>query len=222
MTALSFPAWIEFVFSRPVPVHGLRWYHEPDSPLWLAEPAEKLDYLTRLFRQPRPVLDDFADSQLAQGLWYLIDSGGGDHADALRDPAVDLAVRLDFLRSIGDLFAQLFQPKCVPMLSHLDRQGEYPLNMICYMWWDIFPGCVSDLNDPARTVLDRVCLDVMAATLRLGNIACQEAALHGLGHWQFSKVEGVSAIVDAYLAYAMAIPPDLQRYANSARCGCVL
>jgi hypothetical protein len=39
-------------------------------------------------------------------------------------------------------------------------------------------------DDPRIARLDRAALDVMADALALDAIACQESALHGLGHWR--------------------------------------
>jgi hypothetical protein len=52
--------------------------------------------------------------------------------------------------------------------------------------------------------------------------ACQESALHGLGHWQRDHDRQVNAIIDGFLAANPHIDARLIRYANAARCGCVL
>jgi hypothetical protein len=56
--------------------------------------------------------------------------------------------------------------------------------------------------------------DVIARTLALPNVACQESALHGIGHGF-----GAPAMVDAYLAANPDIPPALRAYALNARAG---
>jgi hypothetical protein len=62
----------------------------------------------------------------------------------------------------------------------------------------------------------------MARILGLKSLACQESALHGLGHWQRGHDRQVSAIIDSFLAANPEIDTRLIGYANSARCGCVL
>jgi hypothetical protein len=64
-------------------------------------------------------------------------------------------------------------------------------------------------------------LDAMRDVLGLDAVACQESALHGLGHWQSAYPDEVGDIVDAFLATAPDRRPDLVRYAQSARVGCV-
>jgi hypothetical protein len=66
-------------------------------------------------------------------------------------------------------------------------------------------------------------LDVLTATLALGSIACQEAALHGLGHWHWRGDRSqVAPIVDAFIARNPGARPELLTYARAARGGCVL
>jgi hypothetical protein len=62
----------------------------------------------------------------------------------------------------------------------------------------------------------------MARILGFKSLACQESALHGLGHWQRDHDPQVNEIIDAFLAATPDIDARLVSYANSARCGCVL
>lgn len=67
--------------------------------------------------------------------------------------------------------------------------------------------------------IEYVCLEVMEATLTIGHIACQEGALHGLGHWAECYPDRVGRIIDQYL---MNPAPELRDYAIAARSGGVL
>jgi hypothetical protein len=103
-------------------------------------------------------------------------------------------------------------------------QTEYeanPLNSICYMWWDIAP-LYGKSGDPAREALDDAALEVMEKCLSLPAPACQEGALHGLGHWQHAYPERVTTAINAYLNASASLPPELVAYARNARRGCVL
>jgi len=62
----------------------------------------------------------------------------------------------------------------------------------------------------------------MTNALALDSIACQESALHGLGHWHGAYPDEVEAIVDRFLAAHPTSRPELLTYARSARSGCVL
>jgi hypothetical protein len=57
--------------------------------------------------------------------------------------------------------------------------------------------------------------------LHLDSLACQESALHGLGHWQPEHEEKVAAIIDDFCEAYRETDPRLLVYAKSARCGCV-
>lgn len=61
----------------------------------------------------------------------------------------------------------------------------------------------------------------MERTLQLDNIACQESALHGLGHWHSAYPKEVERIIDAFLQSNLNIRPELEQYAQSARIGMV-
>jgi hypothetical protein len=51
------------------------------------------------------------------------------------------------------------------------------------MWWDGFP-CLARADDPNLTMMQDTALRTMARILSLKSLACEESALHGLGHWQ--------------------------------------
>jgi hypothetical protein len=62
----------------------------------------------------------------------------------------------------------------------------------------------------------------MGCILGFNSLACQESALHGLGHWQRDRQRQVNAIIDGFLDASPDIDSRLITYAHSARCGCVL
>jgi hypothetical protein len=221
LTNLSYEDWIEYVFSHPVRIYQPRWYDEPDSERWDAAATTKAHYLTRLFEDSEPALAFFADSQIAQGLTYLIDPGASDHALSLLDDAVLIEERLQGLRATYSLFAHLFDRRCTPHLSHRDEPGAGPLNGVCYMWWDVFPAAAAP-RDPNRRAIDEAILSTMDRILQLSSPACRESALHGLGHWQRAYPATVTAIIDSFLDRHLGLSGGLRAYAHAARTGCVL
>jgi hypothetical protein len=110
----------------------------------------------------------------------------------------------------------LFKPRCPPHLSHLDEDAG-PLIGVCYMWWDVFPS-LALAGDPDLPNLHGSAL----STLEINSLACQESALHGLGHWQREYPARVAVIIDKFLETTADADPGLLAYAQSARCGCVL
>jgi hypothetical protein len=83
------------------------------------------------------------------------------------------------------------------------------------MWWDM----IALPDDTAR--MTGVVLDVLRECLRLPSQACQEGALHGLGHLSYRSRREVEAIIDGYLRREPGLHPALRSYARSAREGSV-
>lgn len=218
---LSFDDWIEHAFGREVRLHGNAWYFDPDAPWWDPPPRLAIDYLTRLFDEPEKPLAWFSDAQIAQGMTYLLNSCATGERGWLISREVPVAARRRCIMAIHTLFAALFAPRCAPVLGHLDEAGARPINGVTYMFWDVFPG-VALSDDPDRDVLVRATLSVMTETLRLESIACQESALHGLGHAHRDYPDIVEGAIDGFLATHPVIRPELAAYARAARCGCVL
>ena len=89
------------------------------------------------------------------------------------------------------------------------------------MWWDEFP-CIALPSDPEFDRLHEAALRTMERIIRLDSLACQESALHGLGHWHRENSGRVEAIVDGFIAGHGNARPELIRYARAAHSGCVL
>ena len=216
---LSFDDWVLHVFDHPVTDPA--WHWGPDAPYWRGPPAAIVAHLTRLFEDPLPPLEGFTDAELNKGFWYIASNGLSDYMFALSDASVPLDARLRCVRALSVLYRDLFAPRCSPHLSHLDEPGVGDLNGVCYMWWDICP-IGGPPADPGHDAINRAALDVMAAALELEAIACQESALHGLGHWHPEYAGETAAIIGRFLATHAALRPELVTYARSARAGCVL
>ena len=212
--APDFDSWILFAFGRPARSDFYPFFDEREE-VWDPDPGTAVDFLTRLFEDPS-VLDNYDDRQVGGGLWLL--SSEDSHALYNRDVPAEARERC--VASIVPLFAGLFDRRCAPLLGHLDEPGAGPLNHACYMWWEnLAPAALPD--DPNRERLEARMLDVMAAILDLANPACQESALHGLGHAARHTPKRVEAIVDTYLQ-RQGIRPELADYARFARGGCIL
>jgi hypothetical protein len=215
---LSFDDWVRHVFDHDP--SGRQWWFEEGAPFWAGPADVTVAYMTRLFEDPGPPLAPYDDVQLDEGFWYLVSNGASDCMLALTDGSVPIRARARCLRATATVFRRIYAPRCTPHLSHIDEPGAGPLNLSCYMWWDLLPVSPAP-DDGARRPLDVAALDAMRDVLGLDAVACQESALHGLGHWQAAYPDAVGDIVDAFLAAAPDRHPDLVRYAQSARVGCV-
>ena len=221
LSTLSFEQWLIFVFAHPVDEGRIEWYFELDCDWWDGPASTTIAFLTRAFENAATLFEPYSDAQLNQGLWYLASNACSNHMLALLDESVPWPERQRCLRAMVGLYRQIFNARCTPALGHLDEQPANPLNRVCYMWWDILP--VYGRPDlPERHAFDQECLQVMAAALALPNEACQESALHGLGHWAMYYREPVAAIINVYLKNHGELREPLKQYALAARSGAVL
>jgi hypothetical protein len=221
LTDLSFEEWIDHAFGHEVRFERPEWYWDDDIDFWRPPPDQAVDYLTRLFENAPEHLTWFSDAQAAQGLSYLVNTSVGMHPD-LWNPGVPVGERERLSHSVAIFFRDFMMPRCEPRLGHLSEPGP-PLNMRAYMWWDGFPATWSP-DDPDRTALVAAEMSCLSDVLSLDSVACQEAALHGLGHWARDPHAGPAAmaVIDAYLERGAAPRDELLSYARAARTGCIL
>ena len=167
--------------------------------------------LTEVFENPTTVLKPYSDEVLSQAFWDL----SNDAFPAVYDMAIDWTIRHRFIRSFEILFRDLFAARCTPTLG--SERGS-ALNSACYMWWDF--GCWSPATDPlTRNPYDSAFLASMRSILAIDHVACQESALHGLGHWHHVQSAAVESIIDEFLKSQPQLSEPLRKYADAARCG---
>ena len=73
-----------------------------------------------------------------------------------------------------------------------------------------------------RQALHLAALETMAKILEFDSLACQESALHGLGHWHRIFPQQIESLIDEFLLLHSGARPQLLTYARAARGGCVL
>ncbi len=166
--------------------------------------------LKQVFEKPE-LLQLYSDDVIERAFWDIW------HAafEAIYHPAIDWQVRYRFIRSFEHLFRDLFAWRCTSALSHLD-EGASRLNTTCYMWFDA--GCRwFPYDTKTRGPVDAAMLGVIRSILAIDHIACQEAALHGLGHRPTHQRYAVEAIVDDFLGANSKLSPPLRDYALHCR-----
>jgi len=219
---LTFEGWLAYVFDHPVPIgQEQAWNWDMDRDWWQEDATEAIQFLTRAFENAAVTFQPYTDAQLNQGLWFLVSNACSNHMFALMDESVTWSARERCISSIHQLYEQCFARRCSLHLSHLDEPGANPLNLVCYMWWDLMP-IAGKPNDPARRELDDAILRVMDSTLQLDSLACRESALHGLGHWQHDYPERVGEIIDRFSMSRPELPEKLKSYMINAYTGYVL
>jgi hypothetical protein len=203
---VAFEDWVVGVFDSTV-----------DDP-W-PPPAQDLEHLTRLFSDPVGALEGLSDEEIGVGLWSVLDSGGAGTALALNDAALPLDARIACVQEIRTVYRELFVPGCAERLGHLSEQAGR-LEMICYMFWDVacFGGPPGEREG---NLFEDAVLDVLEDTLSLEHAACQESALHGLGHRIGRHPERAPAVLDRWLRTGPIRDPRLRPYAAAARAGCI-
>lgn len=137
-------------------------------------------YLTRLPSDPIGTLEGLSEEEIGVGLWSVLDSGRPGTALAVNDATRSLDARIACVHQIRTLYEELFVPRCAERLGHLSEQRGR-LEMICYMFWDVavFGGPPGEREGD---LFEDSVLDVLGDTLYLEHAACQESAVHGLGH----------------------------------------
>ncbi|MBX9692637.1 MAG: hypothetical protein K2Z81_09655 [Cyanobacteria bacterium] len=212
----SFNQWVVSVFDHPE--SHQEWYLDAS----VIEPPPKIcvQYVTNAFENAKTILGRFSDKQIRDGLQFLLSNSFSNHVQSIYNNSVEYKDKRRCVRSFLKLFEDVFYPRCSPHLLHLDEAASSPLNEVCYMWWDTYPGC-GQPKDSILRELDFEILEVIKATLELNSLALRESALHGLGHWQIYYPQMVQIIVDKFLADNMALRPQLRQYALDARIGLV-
>jgi hypothetical protein len=217
----TFEQWLTYVFDHPVSDLNNAWYWETDRDWWDEKPADCLRFMTQAFETADLIFKPYTDAQLNQGLWFIASNACSNHMFALMDESLPWPDRERCVRLIYSLYEQCFLQRCSPHLSYVDEPGASPLNLVCYMWWDIIP-IAGNPQDASHSALDEAILQVMESTLQLDSIPCRESALHGLGHWQHAYPEQVGAIIDAFSMKNPKLPEKLKQYMLNAYVGYVL
>ena len=203
--------WMDRLFSEPATYDfsaprlvELGEFCKPD--------AATLVRLTEVFESPAALLAPYPDGSVDRAFWDLL---GSDVVAAMQHESIEWTIRLRFIRSFETLFRELFSVRCQPVLGHVSEEGS-PLNSSCYMWWD-FDCWIAWPARLARNPLDSAFLASMRSILAIDHVACQESALHGLGHWRREHPEEVECIIDEFTKREPYLRKELREYADRAR-----
>jgi hypothetical protein len=175
-------------------------------------------FATRFNCEIASIVEAFGEEATAEAIDYLHGYGSGQVYWCVLDKSLG-PLRVEFVHSIKTLYTDCFLPRCSRFYSHIDRGPEpaRPLNGTCYMLWEV--GVISAINGDMH-MLD-ASLDVLKFALALPSDACQESALHGLGHLAYEHKDHTVPIVEEYLERD-DLPTELRDYAQAARVGYVL
>lgn len=213
---MNLAEFTKYLFERPA--DGLEWYFRDDH----EDPSLPKNLLVGLaadiFRGVAKIGSQFSERQVCMGLRYLVNPSCGPVAYLYLDASIDFGMREQAISNMQFVFSDLFARK-------LDKVGVYrghsgvPMGYgeTCYMWWDMFPRHgVPRQVDMER--IDSVICQTIGSILDINVLACQESALHGLGHWFSSRPDEVEAVVKSFLP---RVPSALRQYAFEAMQGMV-
>lgn len=213
----SFDEFVRFLFDREAPtrkevVAALRSGVKTEEwPPWhfYAEVAfnsrKVCQYYSRLFREPKFLLEMFSKDQLEQGFWAIQGPNLGCSASkVIWDRTLPLDLREEIVRSMFYLFRDLFFAE--------------PLYDSVSMWWDsLCYGWHCGNRKRERGGEDMTMQDVMFETLSsilaIPSEICQGAAIHGLSHLHHPKTE---SLISRYLDRNPSLSEPHKRVALAA------
>jgi hypothetical protein len=160
----------------------------------IALPERFVDYMIRCFSELPLLVVKHSATQVAQGLTQLFDTMSLDCCRWLFVPEVSVEVRVEYIRSMYDVFAavvakwpKLEVPDCFQIWWH-DVGRAY---------WDAVTPVInySELGDEARRLCDTI-FEILVKILQLAERVFHSCALHGLGHLHHP---GVRQVIQDYI-----------------------
>ncbi len=131
---LTFDDWLEHSFGR-------------EHDWWDPRPVEAVSYLTRPFENPKPALQGFADSQIAQGLTYLVNTSASGDNRWLCSTDVSIKDRVRCVKSVAALFAKIVRAAAHSRFVLLERSRCRDTKR-CLLY---VVGCVSEFGSCRRS-----------------------------------------------------------------------
>jgi hypothetical protein len=176
-------------------------------------------YLTRFNLEIVDLVSRFGEEAITKAIWHRYGACGGDIWNAT-EPVLGRA-RVEFMRSVKSLYLDGFAGHCSHHFGHIDSGPECPrpLNGPCHMLWDM-DGIECRAINGDDEMLD-LSLEVLAHALVLDHPACQESALHGLGHLLSTDPDRVRPLIQHGYLQTRVVEPELRAYAQTALDGWV-
>jgi hypothetical protein len=210
--------WLMAILTRPATADD--YYLSPDEDPPHATEAEMAERLGWLLAAPGERMAEYDDLSVAAGLYWIFDSAETLMIRGIGHHDVPQASRLAIVTGLERVYAEVINARCPERLGHLSEDGG-PLAAFAYMAFDLlYLDRPADPREAAE--LDCALIEVLGRILALPHAACQEGALHGLGHWHDAAPGRAEGLIDAYLAAGAPARPELIAYARAARSGCVL
>ena len=204
-----------FVFDHPVGETINAWWWAMGPTEVLMEPRWIVEFLTRLFMEPQPLLARFSPAQIGDGFSLMFSAALPEKfAHTLWDDAVPWDERHACIRALPELYAGLFEV----MEAREDDRGSAMYMLPDFLAFPYDLGERSRDSEGDRQVQDAL-LDAFARMLRSRSQATWVATLHGLGH--LHHPDG-PAVIHAFLGARPHLEEGLRSYAVRAMKGDIL
>ncbi len=206
---ITLNTFMDFVFD-----HYPRLQHDREAFRWekhaevFFNPSELVHMYTEMFKNAGLIAERYNIDQIEQGFGMLGIRGWANWTIGcvLTDVSSAMEDAEDCIHAMYELFAQLFLK---PYYTDIG-----------YMWWDIGYGVCENptAKRPERTKEDKQRLfqasfDTIVKVLKMPQLSCQEAAIHGLGH---SRHPDKERVLQEYLRDNPDLPCRLSDYALAA------
>ena len=198
----SYEDFVDFVFNHvPEDEVNDKWYWQVRLDV-AVDPRVVIGYLTRLCKEPTPLLMRFTVRQFTEGVNFLFGAGGGKwFRDQLWNSDVPWIERRECILAIPELYTHIFE-------DHDDGGLGFML------WDEIAYGYTSGSRAPEANPEDarvqQAMFEALTAMLRSENPDTLAGAVHGLGHLRHPDS---NRAIRALLASDRALDPELRSYA---------
>lgn len=200
-TLFSYDCWLEYRYGKDPADQDY-----DGSYYWGPGDEHIVEYVAHAFEDTRRLVDIYSAARVARvidAFFYEADYG------VFGDTSCPYELRTRLFRSIVPVYRDLYASLCGNALGHKNQ----PTQFACYMWWELIPW-VPD-REP---LIDDVVYEVFEALLSLPSEACQESALHGLGHAHDDKRGRSLSLIRIFLERE-GMSPELRQYAENALTG---
>ena len=211
---MNISEFTQYLYDRPA--NKTEWYFEDDHEDIDLPKDQLVQLATQAFNSVVDVTNHFDERQICMGLRYLVNPSCGPVPYLYMDTSIDFAIRSSAISSMRNVFRYLFASLRNELgLYRVSGGAPFSFGETCYMWWDMFPRHGVP-RQPELEETDAVICRTIGSILEIDNLACQESALHGLGHWFSSRPDEIVEMVGVFLPRA---PVELKEYAMDAMQG---
>lgn len=212
-STLTFDEWFKIISSFEN--RDAMW--EADQRVHDLPPNQAADYLERLFNESSTICKDLQPVPLSHMIWFF-QGICSSYWWEVREPEVPIEKQVSTVLALKCFYTDFLDSYLLITPGDL-HEAETAV----YMMWDM--DCLEGAamfpeSNSSEHLVDPI-FEVLRAALRCKAHACQQSALHGLGHLAHYHPERVHAEIDWALAEKGRLHANLLSYAHDARKGMI-